>query len=254
MATKLYLPNLCEFIYDNIIKKGFDYLFQKLDREDFLKVKNESKVKSFAENANLEEKIILLSKLGVGCAVVFWDKDKEKHKKVEDVVIGYIDTNPNDLNKLIIKDKVFAARDIDFIKSLSTISHTCFGKVYSINRKFLQLKQNAFKPRQLENKLEAERNLDWYSKTISFAYDVEETLEAFKIELIHFRIMLYLHTLPNGATKENIAKKLNRANVTGMLNEMHSKNMIRLSGHNKNIASIDTYGIILLDQVFAKFP
>mgnify|MGYP006921288736 CR=1 FL=1 len=253
MATKLYLTNLCEFIYDSIIKKGTQFIFDRLEREDYLKVKTEAKIRSFSENANLEDKIILLSKLGMGCAVVLWDKDNEKKKKVEDVVIGYIDTDPNDVTKQIIKDHIFACRDINFIKSLTTISHASNSKVYSINRKFLAIKEKAF-TRTLVNKLEAERNIEWYSKTIGFAYDIEEVLEGLKLDMLKFRTLLHLHSLPNGATKGNISKKLNRLNVTGMLNEMHNTNMIKLSGDNNNIASIDTYGYILLEKIFEKFP
>lgn len=254
MATKLYLPNLLEFIYNSIAKKGYNSIFQRLEREEILKLKTDSKIRAFAEHANLEDKLIIMSKLGMGCSLVFWNKDNEKKKKVEDIVIGYIDEDPNDLTKVVIRDKVFACRDMDFVKSLSTISHVCGSRVYSINRKFLQIKNNAFKTRVLENKLEAERNLEWYSKTIGFAYDIEEILEGFKIDIVQWRLLLYLHTLPNGATKENICRKLNRANVTGMLNDMHDSNMIRLSGENKNIVTIDTYGVILLDQIFTKFP
>ncbi len=256
MATKLYLPNLLEFIYHSIIEKGFPYLFQRLDREDFVKVKNESKVRGFAEFGNLEDKIILMSKIGMGCAVVFWDKEKQMKKKVEDVVIGYIDTHENDLTRLLVKDKTFCVRDIDFIKSLQTMSHSSMGKVYSINRKFLHIKnksKNAI-TRTLVNKLEAENNLDWYSHTIQFALDLEEILEAYKIDMLQFRILLYLHTSPNGATKENIAKKVNRTNVTGMINEMFSMAMVDYNIDNRNICTIGVYGIIVLQQIFAKFP
>lgn len=254
MATKLYLPNLLEFIYHSIIEKGFKSLFNRLDREDFLKVKNESKSRIFAEFANLEDKIILMSKLGMGCAVVFWDKEKEKKSKVEDIVIGYIDTSENDLTKLLVKDKVFSCRDIDFIRSLQTMSNAAMSTVYSINRRFLNIKEGAIKTRTLVNKLEAERNLEWYSKTIQFALDVETVLEAFKIDMLQFRTLLYLQNLPNGATKENIAKKLNRVNITGMINKLYNSNMVAFSLSNKNIVTIDVYGIMILEQIFIKFP
>jgi len=254
MATKLYLPNLLEFIYNAIVSRGKNYLFDRLDRDDFQKIKTDSKARGFAEHANLEEKLILLSKIGLGCAVIIWDKEKEKKSKVEDVVISYINTDQNDVTKQLIKDKVFGCRDIDFIKSLQTISHSCSGRVYSINRKFLHIKENAIKTRILENKLEAQRNLEWYSKTISFAFEIEQILETFKIDIIQFRILLYLHTLPNGATKEFLNKKLNRTNITGMINEMYNQNMVDLAGEEKNIVTIGVYGIIILDQIFSKFP
>lgn len=254
MATKLYLPNLLEFIYHSIVEKGFKHLFNRLDREDFLKVKNDAKARSFAEFGNLEDKIILMSKLGMGCAVVFWDKEKEKKSTVENVVISYIDTPENDLTKLMVKDRVFACRDIDFIKSLQTMSKSAMSFVYSINRRFLTVKEGSIKTRTLVNKLEAEKNLDWYSKTIQMAFDIESMLEGLKIDVVQLRILLYLHTSVNGATKENISKKLGRVNITGTINEMYDSNLVAFDLTNKNIVTIDVYGIMILEQVIAKFP
>lgn len=255
MATKLYLPNLLEFIYHCIIEKGFKFLFDRLDREDWLKVRNESKVRTFAEQANLEDKMILLSKLGIGCAVVFWDKEKEKKKKVENVVIGYVDTDENDLTKQIIKDKVFACRDIDFIKSLLTMCRSAMSNVYSVNRKYYQIKENAgLKTRTLVNKLEAESGLEWYSKTIQFVYEIEPILEHFKINVAQFRILLCLHLSPNGATKDHLQKKLDRINIQGMLNDMYEANMVSFSQNNRNVVNIDVYGLMILEQIFSKFP
>lgn len=254
MATKLYLPNLLEFIYHSIVEKGFKHLFNRLDREDFLKVKNDAKARSFAEFGNLEDKIILMSKLGMGCAVVFWDKEKEKKTKVEDIVISYIDTPENDLTKLMVKDRVFACRDIDFIKSLQTMSKSAMSYVYSINRRFLTVKDGAIKTRTLVNKLEAEKNLDWYSKTIQMAFDIESMLEGLNIDVVQLRILLYLHTSVNGATKDSISKNLGRVNITGTINEMYDSNLVAFDLTNKNIVTIDVYGIIILEQVIAKFP
>jgi len=256
MATKIYLPNLLEFIYHSIVEKGFKHLFHRLDRQDFLKVKNESKARSFAEFGNLEDKMIIMSKLGMGCAVVFWDKEKQRNKKVEDILIGYLDTDENELTKQIVKDKVFVCRDIDIIKSLQTMSQSSMSKVYSINRKFLEIKDHSekFNTRTLVNKLQAEKNLEWYSKTIQFALDIEAILEPFKIDLLKFRTLLYLQNLPNGSTKDNISRKLNRVNVTGMINELYDNNMVSFNLSNKNIVTIDVYGIMILEQIFAKFP
>lgn len=254
MATKLYLPNLLEFIYHSIVEKGFPYLFKLLDREDMQKVKNESKARSFAEFANLEDKIILMSKLGMGCAVVFWDKEKQKKTKVEDVVIGYINTPPENLTQQLVKDKVFACRDIDFIKSLQTMSNASMSYVYSINRRFLTIKDTAIKTRTLVNKLEADKNLDWYSKTIQAAFDVESILEGLKIDVIQLRILLYLHTCINGANKDSISKKIGRVNITGIINEMYDSNLVAFNLTNKNIVTIDVYGIMILEQIIAKFP
>lgn len=256
MATKLYLPNLLEYIYDCIVEKGFKHLFNRLDREDFLKVKNEAKARKFAEHGNMEDKILLLSKLGIGVGLVFWNREREGMKKVQDVIIANIGADQTNLTKTIIKEKTFAARDIDFIKSLVTMSAASMSKVYSVNRKFLHIKDSAhnLKTRTLINKFEAEKNLEWYSQTIQQALDIEPILEGFKIDILQFRVLLYLHTSPNGATKNNIARKLNKSNITGMINKMYKINLVSFGLNNKEIILIDVYGVIILEQIFSKFP
>ena len=103
-------------------------------------------------------------------------------------------------------------------------------------------------------KLEADKNLTWYIKQISFALNLEPILEAFNLSLVQFRILLYLHGLPNGATKENIIRELGRSNIAVVLAKMDEMNLIAFSLENKSVISIDVYGIMLLERILAKFP
>lgn len=254
MATKFYLPNFLEFIYDGIKSRGENFLFNRLQREDWLRVKNESRIRSFAENANLEDKLLLLSKLNYSCAIIVWDNEKIKTKKVEDVMIAYIDTDPNDVSKQIIKDKVFAFKEIDFIRSMQTFCKASMSKLYSINRRFLHIRENAIKTRVLQNKFEAEKNLQWYSETVQFALSIETILEAFSIDLLKFRILLHLHTAPNGATKENIQRTFSRVKIERIINDLYKCNMVKFDLHNDNIVHIDVYGLMVIEQIFNKFP
>lgn len=254
MATKFYLPNFFEFIYDGIVSRGKNFLFNRLQREDWLKVKNESRIRSFAENANLEDKLLMISKLNFSCAIIAWDNEKVKNKRVEDVLIAHLDTDESDVAKLIIKEKIFAFREIDFIKSMQTFCKSSMSKVYSINRRYLHIRENALKTRILQNKFEAEKNLQWYSETIQAALSVEPMLEAFNIDLLKFRILLHLHTSPNGATKENIERTFNRVNITRTVNDLYKVNMVRYDHHNAEIVHIDVYGIMVIEQIFKKFP
>ncbi len=256
MPTKLFLPNLLEFIFHSIVEKGFNYLYERLDRDEWQKVKTNGRAISFAENATLDDKIILMSKLGKGCAIIFWDKEKEKQKKVEDIIMCYVDTPESDLAKQIVKDKVFACRDIDFIKSLQTVSNVSMSKGYAINKKYTQIRENSLslKSRTLTNKIDAERDLNWYVQTIQHGFDLEAILEGYKIDLLQFRILLYLHTSPNGARKESIARKVNRVNVTGCIQEMFEVNLVDFRNGDKEVVSIASYGVMVLMKIINTFP
>ena len=249
--AKVSLLNLSEYIYDAITSKGSNFTFERLDREDFLKVKNRTKIKSFSENASLDDLMIMMAKLDSGCCLFFWDKEKQHLKKVHDIIMVYADTDPKDASKVIIKDKVFATCDIEIIKGLQTISKVSNSKVYSINKKYSALKDNA-QPTLLQNKLEADRNLEWYSKTIDFALNISIELEKFKIDDVQFKILVYLHTCPNGATVHNIMRRLGRANITGLINKMQALNMVAIKdGH---VVNIGVYGIMVIERLYAKFP
>jgi len=256
MATKLYLPNLAEYIYHCILEKGFKFLFNRLDLDDWRKVKNEARATKFAEHANIEDKILLMSKLGYGAGLVFWNREREQMKRVQDVIIANIGIEQTKLTKILIEEKSFCARDIDFIKSLVTMSKASMSQVYSINRRYYTIKDNAhnLKTRTLISKMEAEKNLEWYSNTIQQVFEIESILEAFQIDILKFRTLLYLQTSPNGATKDHIARKLNRLNVVAMINEMDRNNLVSFDLTNKNIVQIDVYGVMVLEQIFAKFP
>ena len=149
---------------------------------------------------------------------------------------------------------MFAARDIDFIKSLQTIAHTCNSHVYSVNRRFLAIREKSISTKILSNKIEAEKNLQWYAETILFGLDIEPMLEAYDIGIIEFKILLQLHTAPNGVSFDYLSGKLRRSNITGMVNRMYKKNMLTFNINNENIILIDVYGITLLQQIFNKFP
>lgn len=251
MGQKISLYNLCEYVYDAIIKKGNNFLFDRLDREDYLKVRSASKIKYFAEHSYLDDIFIMLSKIGIGVGIVLWDKEAEKQKKVQDVLIAYNELDTKDVTKQIIKDKVFSSVDLDIIKGLQTISKSSNSSVYGINRKYLAIKDYAFKPRTLVTKLEAERNLDWYSKTIDFALNINQELEAFKINDVQFKVLVYLHTCPNGATKDNLKRKLSKTHINEILTPMYQMNMVSI---DENTVSIAIYGLMVIEKIYNKFP
>ncbi len=254
MATKLYLPNLLEFIYGFILSKGRNTLFNLLDKDDFRKIKDESAVRKFSQYENIEDKMILVSKMGMGAALVFWDKEKQHKKRVEDIVITYIDTDPNDLAKTLVNDYVYVARDIDFIKSLQTMSHVCNGRGYSVNRRFLSIRAKSISTKILSDKIESEQNLQWYSETVLFGLEIEPMLEVYDISLLDYKILLNLHSSPNGVTFNYLIKKLRRSNITAIINRLYKKNMLTYNLTNENIILIDIYGITVLQQIFNKFP
>lgn len=252
--NRLYIPNFCQYFFDFLEKKGRKFLFDRLERTDFLKVRNDTHIRSFAENSSLDDKMIMAAKTGMGCAVVLWDKEKQKTNKVQDVLIAYADKPAHELPNLLAKDKVYACVDLAFIQALQTISKASNSYSYTVSSRFLEIRKNSTSTRNLVKKLEADQNLVWFVKNIAFALNLEPVLEVFNISLDQFRILLYLHGLPNGATKENIMRELDRANITGMLQRMDEMNMVTFLLENKSVVSIDVYGVMVLERIFAKFP
>lgn len=254
--TKLFLQNFFEFLFDFITKKGNTFLFERLSREDYLKINTTHKVKQFVEKVNLEDKLLTLSKLGIRTALIIWDEQNQKTKKVEDVLVAYIDVPAHELSKQIIKDKIFGMMDIDLIKSAQYVSKVSNSKNYILNRKYLNVKHNQMvKTRLLAQKLEAEDNFDWYVDTIQFALGLEPMLEGFGIDLDQFKILLYLHNCPNGATIEHLRSKVQKPTyTTRLLGKMRELNMIQYDPRNKEVTMIATNGIVVLHQIISKFP
>lgn len=239
---------MMEYLYDLIVRKGFKFLFKRLETADYRKVRNAKMVRAFLQKESLEDKITLLLKLGAGCAVVFWDNDREV-KTLRDLLIGM--ENPSeDLSRRMIEERVFCTSDVDIIRLLQTMSKVCNSTTYAVNRKYYEIKNKSHNT-SLSKKLQAEKNLEWYSKTIQFSLGIAGVLEPFDISPVHFRILVYLHTLPNGATVAAIARNVDRLKISTYLKQLDEMNMIRWQGE---VISIDVYGIMILEQIFAKFP
>lgn len=254
--TKLFIQNLFEYLFDFLDKKPPSFLFNRLERDDYLKIKTTAKMKRFIENSPLEDKLLMCMNTGMRGAIVLWDAEKEGNKKVQDVLITYLDTPAHELPKELSKSKVFAAMDIDFIKSIQFVAKASNSNQYSINRKYLKVKENSkqFKSRLFSDKLEAENNLDWYVNTIQHAIGLEEIIETYGLTMDYLKILLYLYVCPNGATRENISKKINKQRGLFLLERMKQLTLIKNDPRIANVYIISPHGIMVLDKVVSNFP
>jgi hypothetical protein len=257
--TQLYLQNLFEYLYDFIIKKGNAFLFSRLEREEYLKVGKPASIMRFVENASLEAKLLLCSKLGLRTALVMWEDENGKTRRVEDVFVGYVDVAADEMPRLLVKDHVFAAMDIDFVRALQYVSRASNSKYYSVNRKYLSVKSLSRKvnTRGLVDKLEAEANMEWYINTIHYALNIEAALEPYGINVNQFKILLYLHNCPNGAVGSSIRVKAGSSSHggTGMaIKKLQLLNMVQYDPRNKAIVLLSTYGLMVLEKIISRFP
>ena len=251
--TKFFIPNMLEFIYDALVSKPKDFIFDRLSRDELKKINTSAKAKSFAEKANIEDKQILMAKLNYGCATIFWDKDKVKTNNVHDVLISYLELDPKDLNKTIIRDKIFAIMPRDFIRALQVISKASNSNTWSVNKKYLDISHTRefLKTRKLVHKFEAESNLKWLVGFMDATLSLEGVLEGYKINIDQFRILLYLQNAPNGATKNNIKNKIGKQ-VAKLIADMYQMNMVEYDPKNDDVILIDTMGSLLIDQILSK--
>lgn len=255
--AKFYITNLLEFMYDCFKSRAKEYLFDRLTREELKRVKSESKIKSFVEKGRFEDAAIMLSKLNHGVAIVIWDKEKEKRECVKDILIAQLEVDPKDLTRHLVKSKIYASESIDIIRGIQVVSKASNSKSWSINRKYLalsNLKNDHFKQRSLLDKLEAESNLKWYVNTIDHALNLPPLLEHYKIELCHFKILLYLQNADNGATIENVCQKMNTPKgFKNMLNKLETMNMIQYEA-DRSVIKIGTNGLVTIDAIISNFP
>lgn len=259
--ARLFIPNFFEYIFDFLERRGRKFLFDRLNREDYRKVRDAVRIRRFAEKSSIDEKIELLGKIGMNYCMLFWDKDNMKNKNVQNTLLAYGQLPKDMLPKILAKDKVFALLDIDVIRSLQTVGRASNSNTWSVNRRYLAVRHSNISCRTLEMKLEADRNLLWYSQTIQAVFNVETTLDVFNINLLQFRILLFLHTNPNGATRRAVYRQIGKPGLNRLIDEMYEMNMVTYiidtgvsTSKEDRVIGIDTYGIIILQQIFERFP
>lgn len=245
-----------EYLYDYIAKKSNRFLLDRLERREYLKVKSLKNIMRFVQRDSLENIIVLCSKLGLRTALMMWDEEDQKPRSVKEVMVNYLDMEYSDMQKQQIRDKVFVSMDIDFIRSVMLVGKSSNSDRYTVNRRYLQLvPRRGIKLRMLDQKLEAEQNLDWYFSVIEYALNLEPVLDAYHMSLDQFRLLLFLYRCPNGATMPLIRVKfLKPVLANRMVADLRSKNMLFYDVTNPEVVHIAAYGLVVMDQIIAKFP
>lgn len=251
--TKFFISNLLEYLYDALSCKTKDFLFDRLNREDFKKISTQSRIKKFVQKETLEEKLLLLSKLNHGCAVIIWDKEKIKGPNVKDVLIAYLQVEENDLLTTVVKDKIFANVSTDLIRSIQTISKVTNSKVYKINSQYREIGRirEDMGAGLLTSKLQADNNFEWLVSKVDNALSLEPLLEKNNLTVDQFRLLLFLQLCPNGATTLAMRNKIGK-NISVSINHLYTSNMIDYAVGSKNVMVIDTHGLILVEQIVSK--
>lgn len=254
--ASLFSKNLLSYLFDAIKSRGRNFAFDRLEREDFKKISSDRKLKRFIEKAKIEDIIYLMSRLGFGYVQLFWDKEKHTKKSIKDLLIREISANGVNISEFIIKEKVFSNTDIDVVKSMQLLSNVGSSKVYSINKKFLELdKKRSYKASlDIENKERVAETLKWCSGVTRSILTLGSLLEDYKISKDAFLILCLLQENQNGASLKYISTTLNISDRKArfLIKKLFFQNMVDTSIGDYNSYVLDTMGYVCVERIFSK--
>lgn len=136
MATKrdvLLNPVISEFIYDCLMRTTVEQ--KKNLNGKFLKATRTSRTaKSFSVKSTMEEKAILLSKLGVPFS---WNFNITK-KKLNELFENRKDIKKSQLTDIMLKEKIIIITDKQVNQYLGLMAANCHSEIWLMNRDFLK--------------------------------------------------------------------------------------------------------------------
>lgn len=245
---------MLEFLYDAIQSRGSEYIFEKLDRDDIVKLKNSKAIRKYIEKEKFEDILILLSKLNYGINITVYDKEKIKGRKVQDVMASYMGLDDLATTKMIVKEKLFSVMDFDIINTMITASRASNSKVYSVNQKFTEISNICGKMsnRALQEKTNADSAVDWLCNLFVNTIDLIDTIDALKITKLEAKMIASLYQNKAGITVDTLRDMLNISGVLKVAMNMEKKGLVYIKKPEKHTVYLSTMGVLLIEKIINK--
>lgn len=127
-------PCVSEFVYDTIVNSTIDQ--KKFLNGKFLRVGRTSRTaKAFSVSSGMEERALVLAKLGVPFAWVF----NISEKKLKELYDDRHSFNQVKLADKMIEEKMFVITDKEFMQYAGLMASSCHSETWILNRDFLKV-------------------------------------------------------------------------------------------------------------------
>lgn len=127
-------PYLNEFVYDQMVKATTEQKI-KLGGRLLKYMKNSRVAKAFATKSTIEDKAIMLAKLGVSFS---WCLNLSK-QKLNEIYEEHSESTASKLSNAMLKEKVFVVTDKQIMSFLGIMAANCHGETYMMNRDFFTM-------------------------------------------------------------------------------------------------------------------
>lgn len=207
MAQKFRLgdPLLNEFMYDCIVSSSEEQrakLPEHLRKTLLTKVK----IKSFVDNASLERKIEMLSRLGINCALFFSPKELKIKEQLNETRTAVEQKTRKNQLKHMVRSKVFVTTSREIMALLGVMAQNCHSETYMLNREYARLataiaklyKYNPQGSRDIEEVRSIQQDYNLVLKLVLYTLNTQQFVEGFTGYLtVDLRILFYLYMRKN---------------------------------------------------------
>jgi len=134
-----------EYVYDCALEST-------IDKKRFLNGKlmgttaTKKKLRQFTVNSSIEDKILMLGKLGMPCAIIF-NCDREKLAQLKKRVKGM---SNNKISEILVKEEIFAFTDKELLMFAGVMASNCHSETALLNRDYLNSSMKLNEWRQSE--------------------------------------------------------------------------------------------------------
>lgn len=256
-----YDPLLNQFVFDCLFMADKEHRAH-LKGYELTAMKTATKAKNFAAKTTLDQKIALLSRLGIPFFYGFGIQDSAILQKM---FKGYEETGLMDTVKQTLKHKVFIVTSRETATFLGLMANAVHSDAYVMNRHYLRLGEHVRKLKQddqhpsdaaIDECLAASRDL----ARIGIQYILlSKYVDEFNINEVSLMVLMHLFSkksfdVPEADLHNLLCPMYVKAKVTNAIKGLVSEKMAERSYREKktNRVTITAYGIEVMSRIQKK--
>jgi len=253
MATKRILTN--SPIINELV---FDYLYNlmpeqrsKFSPKELRAIKSAKKAREFVEKSTIDEKLLILAKLGVGFSFILHDSNKLTSREIKERYNRYKDMSRDKLVQELSEERFVVLTDRVLVNYLNVMGNLTHSDVYLLNLDFHKVGQsiNKWKPEAAPSVPRISESLEYATIINRLSLNVAMELKVIKgvSELADIDVLLLMFFYDN--QKKYVSRGVIEHHFGGIYKKMVIASAIKRLSEKLNIERNPVYSTVQEYQI-----